>query len=169
MEKKNKLITIFKNLDVIIAGASLVVLVFTTFLDVIMRYVFLKPFVWEEEVQLWCFLWMIFFGAGAAFRAGSHVAIEFIVDAMPPKVKKVFEILDWVMVVFIIGYFGIQSGSLIKQYIASQEVTSVLNIPYTVIYLAVPIGCVLMIVNYTITMVHQVFFADESKKEEGDK
>ena len=66
------------NLDYIIAGIALSVLIIVTFGGVIMRYFLGNPIIWGEEVQLFCFVWTVFFGAGAAFRTGSHVAIDVI-------------------------------------------------------------------------------------------
>ena len=68
------------NLDLVIAVVSLVILIVVTFGGVIMRYFINAPLVWAEEVQLWTFLWMTFFGGGAAFRYGIHVAVEMVVD-----------------------------------------------------------------------------------------
>lgn len=52
------------NLDVMIAGIALVILIICTFMGVVMRYFFNNPFVWLQEVQLWCFTWVVFFGCG---------------------------------------------------------------------------------------------------------
>ena len=75
--------TIFKNLDVILAGIIGGVLVLVTFLGVIMRYLFNAPFVWQQEIQLGCFLWLSYLGAGAAFLSESHVAVDIFVDSFP--------------------------------------------------------------------------------------
>ena len=48
---------ILKNLDIVLAGLILGILVVVTFSGVIMRYIFNAPFVWQQEVQLTCFLW----------------------------------------------------------------------------------------------------------------
>ena len=61
MDKK-KIKNIILNLDLYIAGLSFAVIVLVTFCGVLMRYVFHNPFVWEEEVQVGLFLWVVFFG-----------------------------------------------------------------------------------------------------------
>ena len=55
-----------KNLDLIVAALALAVLVAVTFTNVFMRYLFAKPLIWAEEVQLLCFLWMTY-GSRSSF------------------------------------------------------------------------------------------------------
>lgn len=141
---------VLKNLDLIIAGIAMGVLVVVTFFGVVMRYCFVKPFVWQEEVQAICFVWITFMAGGAAFRAGSHVAIDVLVDLFPPKVKKVFDVLIYLAVVVVLTYLMVQSCVLIRQLYRSHRITSILHISYPLIYSAVPIGCVLMVFNYTL-------------------
>lgn len=142
---------VLKNLDLIIAGTASVFLVCVTFLGVIMRYCFNKPFIWEEEVQLACFVWIVFFGAGAAFRTGNHVSIDFIVDRMPMAVQKVVNWLIYIGVMAIELYLLIQSCELIVNMARMQRRTDILHIPLTYIYIAAPIGCILMMLNYSYT------------------
>lgn len=138
------------NLDVMIAGIALVILVICTFMGVIMRYFFNNPFVWLQEVQLWCFTWVVFFGGGAAFRSGSHVAIEVIVDRMPPTMKKIVEIMGYIVVMAILAYFLVYGNKLVMQLLKTGRKTNILDVPFPIIYGAFPIGCGLMMVNHTI-------------------
>lgn len=148
MKKLEKIL----NLDYIIAGSSLVVLVVVTFLGVVMRYYIGKPLIWEEEVQLWCFVWIVFFGGGAAFRAGSHVAIDVIVDMFPKRVRTIVEIMGYIISLYVLGFLLTHSIPLIEQFILTKRATNILRIPYSFIYSALPVGCVLMIINYTVSM-----------------
>ena len=76
MEKKeNKASAILMNIDIVVASIILAILIVLTFLGVVWRYIFNAPFTWLEEVQTSCMVWIVFAGAGAAFRSGNHVAI----------------------------------------------------------------------------------------------
>ncbi|WP_343185005.1 TRAP transporter small permease [Anoxynatronum sibiricum] len=154
---KNKPLNYLLNLDLVLTGAAFLVLVTITFAGVIMRYFVNRPLVWLEEVQLMCFVWIVFFGAGAAFRTGSHVAIDMLVDRFPQQLRKIVEILIYIAVVLVLGYFMIQGWSLVQQMGQTNRLTNIFKIPYTLIYAAFPIGCVLMIINYSIATYTQVF------------
>ncbi|MFA6849911.1 MAG: TRAP transporter small permease [Selenomonadaceae bacterium] len=148
-KKKNNMLLILKNFDLFLAGVTLIVLVFVTFAGVIMRYFVDQPFAWEEEVQLLCFVWITFFGVGVAFRTGSHVSIEFIVDLMPEKIAWFIEFGGYILVMLVLLFFGYESCVIVKQMALMNRVTNILHIPYAVIYGVIPIGCVLMMYNYT--------------------
>ena len=75
-------------------------------------------------------VWIVFAAAGAAFRTGNHVAIEMIVDMMPPKIQKVMEVVISVVVVAVIGYLFKQSIGFIQMFLRSGRSTSMLKIPY---------------------------------------
>ena len=139
-----------RNLDLIIAGFVLGLLIIYTFYSVVMRYFVNRPVYWGEEFQLLCFVIIIFFGAGAGFRTGSHIAIDFLVDLFPWKLERVVVLTMYVFSMIIMVYFFIQSSMFVRQMFVTERVTNILNIPFYLIYSTFPFGCVLIIVNYTI-------------------
>lgn len=150
MKMKHSILKYLINLDILLAAISLIVLVSITFSGVIMRYFLNKPFVWLEEVQIWCFIWLVFLGAGAAFRSGSHVAIDVVVDLMPPFMRKTIEILGYLVVMYVLNFFIIHGSNLVKQLHNTGRLTNILRVPYSIIYGALPAGCVLMMINHTL-------------------
>lgn len=148
LKKKNSLVNILLNIDIAIAGTALVVLIVLTFFGVIMRYIFGSPFTWLEEVQLWCMVWIVYAAAGAAFRTGSHVAIEMVVELFPKAVQKIIEVLISLVVVFVIGFLFVESIGFVQLFVRSGRTTNMLSVPYSLIYGIVPISCILMIVNF---------------------
>jgi len=129
-----------------------------------MRYFVNKPFVWQEEVQLWCFVWVVFFGSGAAVRAGSHVAIEVLVDILPSFLRKIIEVLIYIIVILALLYFMRQGMNLVQQMVKTGRSTNILKVPYKIIYGAFPVGCILMIINY-VAVIYKKYFM---KKFEGN-
>lgn len=150
MKLNNKMLNVILNLDYVIAGTSLVILILVTFLGVIMRYFLNNPFIWQEEVQLWCFVWTVFFGAGAAFRTKSHIAIDILVDSFPNKAKKVVEFMNYLITVAVLVYLYRHGNTLVNQLATTARVTNILKVPYAVIYRAFPISCIIMIINQSL-------------------
>ena len=145
--KKGKLAKILGNLDVSIACVMLAGLIVLTFAGVLKRYIFRDPIAWMEELQPLLFLWVVFLAAGAAFRTGGHVAIEIVVDALPKKVGKVIERIDVVIELLILAYLTWQSCVFYAQCVTTSKVTLFLQIPYSLAYVILPVGCVLMIIS----------------------
>ena len=147
-ENKFSLKSCLANLDLMIAGTVLAILIVLTFAGVIWRYFLGKPFTWLEEVQTACMVWIVFSAAGAAFRMGNHVAIEMIVDLMPRALQKVMTILISVVVVAVLGYLFDKTIGFIQIFLRSGRATSMMKIPFWLIYgIAIP-AYIDMIVSY---------------------
>ena len=148
MKKDNKFLKIVGNLDIFVAVVALIVLIGLTSSGVVMRYVIGKPFTWLEEVQLFCMVWIVFGAGGAAFRTGNHVAIEMVVEMFPKPVQKVIGIIVDLVVLFVISYLFVQSIRFVGVFVRSARCTSILKIPYTLIYGIAPVSYLLMIISY---------------------
>ena len=159
MKKDSMLKKIIGNLDVVVASIALIVLILLTFSGVIMRYVVGKPYTWLEEVQLFCMVWIVFAAGGAAFRTGSHVAIEMVVEMFPEKVQKVIGYLIDVVVFVVIAYLFYNSIGFIQMFIKNGRASSMLKIPMTVQYGIAPVSYILMIISYFYSK-----YIDKSKK-----
>lgn len=137
-----------KNIDFIISGICLAALVFLTLLGVVMRYVVHNPLIWLEEVQKGLMVWIAFYAGSVAFRHAGHVAIEILVDAMPESVQKTMEYLIGAIVVIILLFVAYNGLSLAILHAGVEKTTNILKIPFWFIDSAVPIGCILMCINF---------------------
>ena len=144
---RQKIGRIIANLDLYLSCAILAFLIGLTFVGVFMRYLFSAPIVWQEEVQLACFLWVTFLAGCAAFRTGGHVAIEIIVDQLPAKLRMIVEILVAVLVVVLLAFLVKNSFAYMATLIKGSRQTSILHIPYVLIYGILPVSGILMCIN----------------------
>lgn len=165
-KKRSKFMTILCNLDIIISSLALIVLVAITFLGVIARRVFNSPFAWQEEMQVFCTLWLVFMASGAVFRTIDHISIEILVDSLNDKVKWVIEIFIYLVVMATLAFTLYRSSLLVGQLYATGRVTNILKIPYFLVYIPFPIGCVLMIVSNTIMTIDRLFIKRFKKNTE---
>ncbi|MCI6152239.1 TRAP transporter small permease [Fusobacterium perfoetens] len=165
-----KIISNILNLDLVIAGIALIILIIITFFGSIMRYFFNNPIIWQEEVQLGLAIWVIFYGASAAFRYSSHIAIDMIVDLFPERIQKIIEIFIAIITISTLVFILKNGCSLVQQFINTNRTTNILHIPSQYIYSAIPIGCLLMIINYILVEIKEIFGIEliEFKKEEVD-
>lgn len=148
MKKDSVLKKVIGNLDILVASVALIVLIVLTFMGVIMRYVVGKPYTWLEEVQLFCMIWIVFAAGGAAFRTGSHVAIEMVVEMFPESVQKVIGYLIDIIVFLVIAYLFWNSIGFIQMFVKNGRSSSMLKIPMTVQYGIAPVSYILMIISY---------------------
>lgn len=146
-EQKKSPWHVLGNLDLYFMVILLACLIVLTVGGVLKRYILRNPISWLEEIQALLFMWITFIGGSAAFRYASHVSIEILVDSLPKKIGGLIERFDVLLQLLILGYLGYQEFTYYFQLISTGKVTNLLRIPYSVAYLALPIGGVLMLVS----------------------
>lgn len=146
---------ILRNLDLIIAGCALAVLVIVAASTVISRYIVNSPIMWSEEIQILCFMWISFLGAGAAFRYGAHVSIEFLVDLLPHKIRRFVELLIGLLVTVLLVYIAYLSIVYIEQSILLDKVSTILKIPDYVFCSSLFVGLIFMIIGNIATVINK--------------
>ncbi|MBO5566995.1 MAG: TRAP transporter small permease [Succinivibrio sp.] len=147
--------SILINLDLFCAGLALIVLVAVSFATVVSRYIFDSPLMWSEEIQVLCFMWISFLGAGVAFRYGSHVSIEVIVDLLPKAVRRYVELLIGLFVTILLIYVWYLSVVYVQQSIMLEKVTTILEIPDWVLCSSLTLGLTSMVIgNFAVTVLN---------------
>jgi TRAP-type C4-dicarboxylate transport system permease small subunit len=74
--------------DEAIGVVALLVIVFSILWGVVSRYVFPQPAAWTYELAMMAFAYLVFFGAVAGVRLGTHAAIDVLVAALPDSWRK---------------------------------------------------------------------------------
>lgn len=131
--------------DDVMAMFTISVLIILTTIGVFMRYVLEQPIEWAEEVQSLFFIWTVFFGASSVMKAEGHVGIDIFVAYMPPKVQRVMRIIANVIVMVILVVLMVLG--IMLSIGAWVKITPVLQVKYTFIDIAVPVGAVLMLIQ----------------------
>ena len=70
-------------------AALLAFMTFLVFIQVCMRYVFAKSFLWGEELSLFAFIWSVFIGAAIAVRRRIHFSFDFLANLLPGRAAAV--------------------------------------------------------------------------------
>lgn len=148
-----KTMDIIVKIETAIASLILVALIVVTFSGVFARYLFLKPFTWEEEFQLACMVWISFTAGPVAFHTHSHVAIEILVEVFPEKLQKIMEFVISAIVYFVLIYAAFRCVDFVKVILKTGRCTPILKIPYAIIYGVSPIAFVFMLVSFTYTTI----------------
>ena len=72
---------------VVLSGAALVVITLIIPLGVVMRYVFNNPLSWPEPAAVVMMVMFSFVGGAAVYRANAQIAVEALLNAVPPNVR----------------------------------------------------------------------------------
>lgn len=133
--------------------------------QVIVRYVFNAPSTISEALSKYLFIWLVMIGGAYVFGLREHMDIGFLRDKLPGKARIMLHMInEFVIVVFALSVMvmGGYSGAM-RQMI---QVDAALEIPIGLIYMAIPIGG-LLILFYFVHNEMKLF--TELKLEQGGK
>ena len=110
-------------------------------LGVFFRYVVQDALTWTEETARYLMIWMGFLATGLALREGGHIAVEMLVERMPPSAQRAMLLLVRLLsLAFLVVVIG--AGWVLLVRVSGQR-TPVLGISMAWPYLAIPVGCLL--------------------------
>jgi TRAP-type C4-dicarboxylate transport system permease small subunit len=127
---------------VIALMAAMAVLVFA---NVVSRYLLNYSLIWVEELTRYMMVWVGFLGAGLALRLGAHISVDLFQELLPPAGAKVLRgaIVAILALLFAaMTWLGIRYAAF-----AWEQETAVLNWNTGLVYLAIPIGSLLLLAH----------------------
>lgn len=134
-----------KNFDSVISCCALVVVILSVSYGVVMRYIFGDPPVWTNELAAIAFTWLVFIGASVAFKKKMHIGIDLLVNHVPVKVKWNIEFIAHLILLVFMGYMVVYG--VIFSLESYAQPTSIMRIPNTFFYMAVPVSFALMLIH----------------------
>jgi len=128
-----------------LAACFMGALLFVLFLQVFTRYVLNDPLSWTEEAARYIYVYIVFLGASAAISDRTHVGIDYFAKALPVRAQWALSAgvnLLVLSALALLAYWGWRAA--MRQWNMPMVV---LDIPYTWVYLVVPVTAVLMSVR----------------------
>lgn len=122
------------------------------FVQVVMRYVFSNSLSWSEELARFIFLWLSWIGASYAVKERSHFRVEMFADllkGLPRRSFEYFVLIVWFVFSFVLTWLGTK---LVLFLYDTGQTSAAMDIPMTIPYASVPVGCALMCVRLLVEM-----------------
>jgi TRAP-type C4-dicarboxylate transport system permease small subunit len=129
----------------------------------VLRYVFLAPINWAEELTLYLMVWIVFVGGAVAVRTRGHIAIDLLPLALAPGNRRRLAIGIALVAAAFFGWFFWYSGQHVLRVRAAGQTTPVMEAPMWLAYLAMPAGSLLM----GLRTLQQLYRALREKRPEG--
>ncbi len=145
----------FKGIEAAVFGLVLFLLILVC-LQVVSRYLIQMSLSWTEETARIALLWTVMLGAAVAMERREHYAITVVSDRLRPPVDRIVALaVNVIGIVFLVALcvYGIKyaDSGMRSSYVS-------LGIPRGWIYLALPIGGVLMTVSLVFQSI-EMFYA----------
>jgi len=146
---------------VVFAGMAALIGVIT--LQIISRVLF-SAVGWTEEVARFLLVWITFLAGTLAFQRGRHIAVTFVVDALPSRLRQIARIaallivLAFMIALIVIGYRYMQVQSFQK--------SASLRLSMTYVYAVMPICAAIMAWYSLVDIVELLINGETSQPQE---
>jgi TRAP-type C4-dicarboxylate transport system permease small subunit len=111
-------------------------------LQVWFRYVSGASLVWSEEVMRYIMLWLVMIGSGLAYSRGQFMGMRFLVDRLPPSVRRGCDVISALLMLSflgVIGWYGAQFAWKTRL-----QLSTTIDISLIWIHSAIVVGSALM-------------------------
>ena len=95
---------IWEHFEEVLAGAFIVVTTVLVLVNVFLRYFMNTGLYWSEEVVTSCFVWSVFLGAASAYKRGTHLGVDILVEKLPAGARNVVRLLVQLVRLFTNAY-----------------------------------------------------------------
>jgi TRAP-type C4-dicarboxylate transport system permease small subunit len=131
--------------EVYISMAALAVLSALVLYSAIMRSIGM-PVKWAVDAATFLFAWCVFLGADIAMRNDKLFSIEVLTSRLPKKIQHYLRIINHAIVIAFLTFL-IVYGSQLSYTTRLRTFQGIPDFSYTWVTIAVPIGCVLMVIT----------------------
>ena len=143
--KAEKLLDYISKLIELICSVLLCIMVVVTFAQAFNRYVLKGSFFWAEEAAIWSMIWITMLGSSVAMHHHTHTRIDFVLNSLPPKVRKWVEVFDYLLIAAFLAFLGWYSLPVIQK--TSRLISPGLKFPRSVLFFSILVGCILMVID----------------------
>ena len=111
--------------------------------EVFCRYVLGNMSMWGTEFLQYSLVWATMLGGAVGLKRGYQIGITSLTDNLPAKASAFVQTISYLMVLIFlcfVTYYGFDQA-----WMNQSQVSSTMNIPMSIPYLALPIGFLIMV------------------------
>lgn len=149
-----------------LSSLMLVLIVFSTFYEVICRYVFNHSNVWVGEYSGYLFAFIAFLAAPYAYSQGGMTTVDALIQKMKPRIRFVVKLFSIGMSFVFLSVLFYKSTELMQISLTKGwKSNSALATPLWIPQLAVPAGSLLLCFTSIVLFLKTIYEYQEEKKE----
>lgn len=133
------------------------------FIQIIFRYLLHQPIYWSEEFPRFILIWLTFLGSAIAMKNRSHLSISLLTNRL--SVKKRISVQFFANLLSLLFISILVWGGIIITILTMPNRTAALQMPTGLVYLAVPVGGIIMIIYLLKNTIE--LFKENSNKAKG--
>ena len=114
------------------------------FINVVLRFGFNSGWEWAEEVARYSIVWIVFIGGSICARKGMHLAVDAVAIRISAAGQRLLRMGVNVVCFLFCIYLALYGWDMVQLARETGQITAALEIPIYWVYLAIPVGGVLM-------------------------
>lgn len=154
----DRIIQILTNIASWMAGTLIFITVFIVCYEVLMRGMFNSPTEWSIEVSVYLVLISGFLGMAAALADDKHIKVDLLISRLPARVNLILGVvvsLAGLFFCFVLFYEGWEM--VMSSFRLGRTSTSTLRVPMYIPQLAVPLGALLITLQFARKMAKDAY------------
>jgi TRAP-type C4-dicarboxylate transport system permease small subunit len=125
--------------------------------QVVVRYVFNIPTIWQVEFAVYLLMGATFIGAAYGLKEDSHINIELVTSLLPPRKKRILKLITSLLSLFFCLYIAWKGGVMwVEAYEGGWDSSSLWSVPLIYPYSILPIGMGLTSLQYMVKIADQI-------------
>ena len=150
----------FRNITIVVLFSFVII---SGFAEVISRYVLMKSLGWTEEILRYLNVWIILLGASVAAKRNTHLSVNFFLRFFRPEYRKRITQGVYIAILIFLGIFIFFSTKKTIRNIDQQILAFPISIAW--FYLAIPVGSLLMFIDYMLIFIYEKHPFDKPERE----
>jgi TRAP-type C4-dicarboxylate transport system permease small subunit len=157
-----------------LAGTSMLAIVVIMITQVIARYVFNASLIWAEELCRYILIWQSFLLIGIAYHQGELIVLDMLPAKLSPSARLLIRLTVTLPVCYFLylmvshgivyaGRFNAQTIPAID-FIWTSLVGKPAHIPVFWVYVAVPVGCAILLAHIAASLINDALTLVTSKR-----
>ena len=140
-----KVVRVTKYISWVYMSVLLIAMGFILAASIILRYFFDQPITWSNTITRYAYIHIVLIGAAVSYMEGSHAQIEVFYERASHKMKIVFDLVHYAVMLFLCSVLTIMGA---KHVVTMWHVHSpiLVHFPLGVVYLAVPLCGIIMMI-----------------------
>lgn len=147
-KKVDKILKIISDINMKIALACLIMVIFLNGFEIILRYTMGRSMIWIQEISVLLMVWLIFTGTTKTVYNKKDIAIRIFVDKIPEKIRIIIDTFGRIAVLIFLIYYSLFGYKLIvTQWDTRTLVAEIRQIYFTIPVIVMAVSCSLIYIN----------------------
>ena len=162
-----RVVKLFSYLEDVILNIAPLFLLLISIVAVFNRYFLKYSMGWYEEISIYLYMLLVYWGASKASKEDSHYSVSILLDKFKRKTRNYFEIMIWVFCL-LISLLGVYFG--MKMCLITTRKTVYLGIPTSIIlFTTITMGFFGMSLKYLYKIVDKLINRNKNCEQVGNE